>query len=202
MKNSIQRAKGGKQPSQIEAGTALASILFHRPRPHTLLFAQVSSHELSFRVNVTVPESGNYSLAARPSSSAAVLAPGAIIGAVPGGVDDDDGNGNGRRRRLDSGTSPSSSSSSSSDTGVDSDMVKVDWEVDLTRPETRVVSRPSPVTTTGVAAFQFACSLAGEEPSHGCFYQYQMMVVNSETDWDRLEWLPTVRRRKGGGGET
>ncbi|CAB1108211.1 unnamed protein product [Ectocarpus sp. CCAP 1310/34] len=155
---------------------------------------QVSSHELSFRVNVTVPESGNYSLAARPSSSAAVFAPGAIIGSVPGGVDDDDGNGNGngngRRRRLDFGTS--SSSSSSSDAGVDSDTVKVDWEVDLTRPETRVVSRPSPVMTTGVAAFQFACSLAGEEPSHGCFYQYQMMVVNSETDWDRLEWLPTA----------
>ncbi|CAN0480656.1 unnamed protein product, partial [Ectocarpus sp. 12 AP-2014] len=180
---------GGEEPAEDGGEEEDNDTVFVR-----ITAQQVSSHELSFRVNVTVPESGNYSLAARPSSSAAVFAPGAIIGSVPGGVDDDDGNvtgnGNGRRRRLDSGAS--SSSSSSSDAGVDSDTVKVDWEVDLTRPETRVVSRPSPVMTTGVAAFQFACSLTGEEPSHGCFYQYQMMVVNSETDWDRLEWLPTA----------
>lgn len=126
---------------------------------------QVSSHELSFRVRVRVPDSGNYTIAARPSAAvAATTASGA------------------RRRSLASGRATADGS------------VTFDWEVDLSRPETLVVSRPGPVTTLGKAVFGFACEVDGLEPEQGCRYEYQMVrVTGSEVDLDKLDWLPTVR---------
>ena len=73
--------------------------------------------------------------------------------------------------------------------------MKVAWEVDLTRPETLVVSRPHSVMTKGSAEFVFSCTLDGETPPKGCLYQYQMVAANAaaaEVDWDSLDWLPTV----------
>lgn len=104
-------------------------------------------------------------------------------------------------------SSPSSSENgkeSVNENGDDDYTVTVDWEVDLTRPETLVVSKPGAVTTAGFAVFQFACALDGEEPEKGCLYEYQMVAVNrgveglSEVDWNSLDWLPTVSEARPG----
>lgn len=166
---------------------------------------QVSSHELSFRVSVTVPDSGNYSIAARPAATSSGAG-----SASSSTSSSDGGGGNDRlrlRRQLEETAAPSSPADGDDDDdddGGDGDgdengdeyTVTMDWEVDLTRPETLVVSRPSPVTIDGVAVFQFSCSLAGEEPRGGCSYQYQMMAVNADPDWDSLGWLPTVSEKR------
>lgn len=167
----------------------------------------MSSHELSFLVNVTVPKSGNYSFAARPASSGTATAGSAS--SASGGADGGSGRRlRSRRRQLEETAAAESSSSQADGPGngddddgddeddEDDDTVTMRWEVDLTRPETLVVSRPSPVTTAGVAVFEFACALDGQEPPRGCFYQYQMMGVNADTDWDSLDWLPTVGEKR------
>lgn len=115
-------------------------------------------------MRITVPESGNYTFAARPSTS----------------TSDDDG------RRL--AATPSSATVAPDGT------VSFAWEVDLSRPETKVVSRPNAVTTEGNAVFEFACEVDREESDTDCSYEYQMARANSaEVDWDSLDWLPTVR---------
>lgn len=74
----------------------------------------------------------------------------------------------------------------------------VEWEVDLNRPETIVLSGPDAVTTEGSAMFEFGCELGGDEPEDGCYYEFQMTAVGSledkvDVDWDSVDWLPTVR---------
>lgn len=80
----------------------------------------------------------------------------------------------------------------------DSRTLIVDWEVDLTRPDTIVLFGPDAVTTEGSAMFGFKCELGGEEPEDGCYYDYQMTTVGSledkvDVNWDNVDWMPTVR---------
>lgn len=127
---------------------------------------QVSHHELSFRVSVTVPDSGNFTFEASP----------ATIGT------------SGDARRL-------TTVSSSSEPAVPGETITVSWEVDLSRPETLVVSRPERVTTEGNAEFGFACEVHGVQPTSGCSYEYQMAgEAGTEIEWDSLDWMPTVRK--------
>lgn len=129
-------------------------------------------------MRVTVPDSGNYTLAVRPTT----IDNSADVGVVYSGL----GRRRSRRNRRRLGTDPAESS------GADAGFVYA-WSVDLTHPETIVTLRPAPVTTAGEAVFAFACAVAGEEPSRGCRYEYQMAGgVRSAVDWDSLEWLPTV----------
>lgn len=118
----------------------------------------MSDHELAFLVRVNVPDSGNYTLAIRP-------------------------------------TDDYSAFSSHYD---DSRTLIVEWEVDLTRPDTTVLSGPDAVTTEGSAMFEFGCDLGGEEPEDDCCYDYQMTTIDSledkvDVDWDSVDWMPTVR---------
>lgn len=146
---------------------------------------------------ITVPNSGNYSLDARPASASvattnSVSASSAYMSSPSPATSDGSA---GRRRRR--GRRLSSDDDGNGSVGEGS--VSFEWEVDLTRPETHVLGRPKPVTTAGEAVFRFACTVSGEEPSGGCLYEYQMFEGPvAEVDWERREWLPTVRRVREG----
>jgi hypothetical protein len=53
--------------------------------------------------------------------------------------------------------------------------VAVTWLIDLTKPETYVVTYPDAVQSSTAARFSFACKLADAEPSVGCEYEYQLL---------------------------
>ena len=148
---------------------------------------EVSDHELAFRVNVTVPDSGNYTLAIRPTEAEVAAAAAAASSSSRG-------------------TSSSNARESGSSDGLDDYTVTVKWNVDLTRPETKVLYGPDPVTTEGSAEFLFACELDGErlEYPQECLYEYQISTVGmesalemqAEVDWESKDWFSTVRRER------
>lgn len=147
-----------------------------------------------------MPSSGNYTLAARPSADGAAVAAFAAAGPTSASATSSSafptGDGNARRRLLAAdNVAANSGVSDDGETDAGDGSVFFAWEVDLTRPETEVVSCPDPVTTAGDAVFEFSCTVGGEVPHKACQYEYQMFrATGSEVDWESLDWLPTVRK--------
>jgi hypothetical protein len=57
--------------------------------------------------------------------------------------------------------------------------VTVTWLIDLSKPETYVVTYPDAVQSSTAARFSFACKLADAEPSIPCEYEYQLLSSGS-----------------------
>jgi hypothetical protein len=72
-------------------------------------------------------------------------------------------------------------------TGLRGEVISYSWDVDLSKPETRINSAPEPVTADSSASFQFSCTLADESVNGDCSYEYQLLRASVRSD----AWYPT-----------